>query len=69
MVRARRQDRRPDAAAKRDEIANSLRPEQLKRARAAAELWKAKPLDAEANTVDIPESWQESRRRRPPAST
>ena len=35
-----------DAAAKRDEIANALRPEQLERARAAAELWKPKPLDA-----------------------
>jgi len=49
-----------DAAAKRDEIANALRPEQLERARAAAELWKAKPLDPQANLVDIPESWQES---------
>ena len=34
-----------DAADKRDEIANSLRPEQLERARAATELWKPKPLD------------------------
>ncbi|NGO52133.1 peptidoglycan-binding protein [Allomesorhizobium camelthorni] len=49
-----------DASAKRDEIANALRPEQLERARAAAELWKAKPLDPQANAVDIPESWQES---------
>jgi localization factor PodJL len=49
-----------DAAAKRDEIANALRPEQLERARAAAELWKAKPLDPQTNVVDIPESWQES---------
>ncbi|MEO5757021.1 MAG: peptidoglycan-binding protein, partial [Mesorhizobium sp.] len=48
-----------DAAAKRDEIANALRPEQLERARAATELWKAKPLDAAANSADIPESWQE----------
>ncbi|WP_292131830.1 peptidoglycan-binding protein, partial [Mesorhizobium sp.] len=48
-----------DAAAKRDEIANALRPEQLERARAATELWKAKPLNAAANSVDIPESWQE----------
>ncbi|TPK40095.1 peptidoglycan-binding protein [Mesorhizobium sp. B2-5-4] len=48
-----------DAAAKRDEIANALRPEQLERARAATELWKAKPLNATANSVDIPESWQE----------
>jgi localization factor PodJL len=48
-----------DAAAKRDEIANALRPEQLERARAATELWKAKPLNAAANSADIPESWQE----------
>ncbi|MER9948027.1 peptidoglycan-binding protein [Mesorhizobium sp. M0047] len=47
-----------DAAAKRDEIANALRPEQLERARAAVELWKAKPLDAAANSADVPESWQ-----------
>ncbi|MDG4873928.1 peptidoglycan-binding protein [Mesorhizobium sp. WSM4935] len=49
-----------DAAAKRDEIANALRPEQLERARAATELWKAKPLNAAANSADIPESWQDS---------
>jgi len=48
-----------DAATKRDEIANALRPEQLERARAATELWKAKPLDPAANSADIPESWQE----------
>ncbi|QND58523.1 peptidoglycan-binding protein [Mesorhizobium huakuii] len=48
-----------DAAAKRDEIANALRPEQLERARAATELWKAKPLNAATNSADIPESWQE----------
>jgi localization factor PodJL len=49
-----------DASAKRDEIANALRPEQLERARASTELWKAKPLNPQANVVDIPESWQES---------
>ncbi|MER9649148.1 peptidoglycan-binding protein [Mesorhizobium sp. M0199] len=48
-----------DAAAKRDEIAKALRPEQLERTRAAAELWKAKPLDPAANSADIPESWQD----------
>ncbi|MER8419001.1 peptidoglycan-binding protein [Mesorhizobium sp. M1329] len=48
-----------DAAAKRDEIAKALRPEQLERARASAELWKAKPLDPTANSADIPESWQD----------
>jgi localization factor PodJL len=48
-----------DAATKRDEIANALRPEQLERARAATELWKPKALDPQANTVDIPDAWQE----------
>lgn len=48
-----------DAASKRDEIGNALRPEQLENARAATTLWKAKPLDANANSVDMPESWQE----------
>jgi localization factor PodJL len=49
-----------DAADKRDEVARALRPEQLETARAAAELWRAKTLDPEANTVEIPESWGES---------
>ncbi|RVD58402.1 MULTISPECIES: SEL1-like repeat protein [unclassified Mesorhizobium] len=49
-----------DAAGKRDEIANALRPEQLERARAATELWKAKPLNAAANSADVPEAWQDS---------
>jgi localization factor PodJL len=49
-----------DAANKRDEIANALRPEQLERARAAAELWKPRALDPEANTVDIPDAWRET---------
>ncbi len=49
-----------DAASKRDEIANALRPEQLERARATTELWKPKALDPEANTVEIPDSWQEN---------
>ena len=52
-----------DAADKRDEIANSLRPEQLERARAMTELWKPKALDPEANTVEIPDSWQENQDR------
>jgi localization factor PodJL len=46
-----------DAATKRDEIANALRPEQLERARGAVELWKPKPLDQAANNVDIPDAW------------
>ena len=48
-----------DAADKRDEIANSLRPEQLERARAATELWKPKTLDPAANSVNIPDAWRE----------
>lgn len=48
-----------DAATKRDEVANSLRPEQLERARATTELWKPKEVDAAANVVDVPEAWQE----------
>ncbi len=49
-----------DAAAKRDEIAKALRPEQLERARATTELWKAKPLDQVANSVDIPPAWEDA---------
>jgi localization factor PodJL len=49
-----------DAAAKRDEIARSLRPELLEKARSAADLWQPKDLNVEANTADIPEIWQES---------
>lgn len=49
-----------DAATKRDEIANALRPEQLQKARAAVELWKAQTPDPEANSVEIPDSWQEA---------
>ena len=35
-----------------------MRPEQLKRARATTELWKAKPVVAGANVVEIPEEWK-----------
>jgi localization factor PodJL len=52
-----------DATAKRDEIAKALRPEQLEKARAAAELWKPKPLDPTANAVDIPDAWQDKSER------
>lgn len=48
-----------DAAAKRDEVAKALRPEQLEKARAAAELWKARDVDPETNMVEIPEEWTE----------
>ena len=49
-----------DAAQKRDEVANALRPEQLQRARASAELWKPKELDLESNDIAIPDAWRES---------
>jgi localization factor PodJL len=49
-----------DAASKRDEIANAMRPEQLAKARAAADLWKAKTPDANSNGIEIPESWREA---------
>ena len=49
-----------DAATKRDEIARSLHPEQLERARGQVDIWKAQPIDPEANSVAIPEAWQES---------
>lgn len=48
-----------DAAEKRDEVAKILQPEQLQKAQADTELWAAKPLDPEANSVEIPESWSE----------
>ena len=34
-----------------------MRPEQLEKARAAAEGFKPKPLDAAANAVEIPNEW------------
>lgn len=49
-----------DAATKRDEIARALRPEQLERAKQATDLWKPKPLDEAANSIDIPGSWQDA---------
>lgn len=48
-----------DAAAKRDEVAKSLRPEQLERARATTELWKPKTLDVASNAVDVPDAWSD----------
>lgn len=49
-----------DAAAKRDEIAKALTPEQLKRAKATTELWEAKALDPAANAVEVPAAWQDA---------
>ncbi|KOF19801.1 peptidoglycan-binding protein [Ensifer adhaerens] len=46
-----------DAAAKRDEVAKAMKPEQLSRAKANADAWKPQPVDAKANTVDVPDAW------------
>ena len=47
----------PDAATKRDEVADALSSEQLEVARGAAELWKVKPIDEDANIVSVPDEW------------
>ena len=52
-----------DAGTKRDEIANALRPEQLSKARASVELWKAKPIDEAVNSVDVPAEWKSRQRQ------
>ncbi|WP_420959384.1 peptidoglycan-binding protein [Brucella sp. IR073] len=49
-----------DAEQKRDAIAGSLKPEQLERAKGMVSLWKAKPLNEAANSVDVPDAWLES---------
>ncbi|MBZ7920332.1 peptidoglycan-binding protein [Ensifer adhaerens] len=46
-----------DAAAKRDEVAKAMKPEQLESAKAKADAWKAQPVDAKMNTVDVPDAW------------
>ncbi len=46
-----------DAAQKRDEVANAMKPDQLERARAKADLWKPQPLDNKANSIEIPDAW------------
>ncbi|TKT74235.1 peptidoglycan-binding protein [Aquamicrobium sp. LC103] len=48
-----------DAAEKRDEIARTLNPDQLEKSKAAAELWQPKEIDAQANTVEVPDGWRE----------
>jgi localization factor PodJL len=50
-----------DAGEKRDEVAKAMQPAALESAQAAVELWRVKPLDPEANNVEIPESWSEDR--------
>lgn len=46
-----------DAAQKRDEVAKALKPEQLKSAKEKFEAWKLTPLEPEANSVAVPDSW------------
>ncbi|MFC6447800.1 peptidoglycan-binding protein [Shinella zoogloeoides] len=46
-----------DAAQKRDEVANAMKPEQLASAKAKMELWKPQPLDEKANSADLPDEW------------
>ena len=54
-IAARDGDR--DAAAKRDEVANAMRPEQLSSAKAKMDLWKPQALDEKANSADLPDEW------------
>ncbi|MBB3656166.1 localization factor PodJL [Rhizobium sp. BK650] len=46
-----------DAAQKREEVANAMKPDQLERARAKADIWKPQPLDNKANGIEIPDTW------------
>ncbi|WP_193177255.1 peptidoglycan-binding protein [Oricola nitratireducens] len=46
-----------DAAAKRDEVAKYMRPDQLEMARGAVELWKPHQVDVAANSLDVPDAW------------
>lgn len=47
-----------DAAARRDEVGESLRPDQVQRARDLIDLWRPKDLQADANATTIPADWQ-----------
>ena len=46
-----------DAAQKRDEVFNALRPEQAEAAREAVATFRPQPLDPEINQPSIPEEW------------
>ena len=50
-----------DAADKRDQIGEAMKPQQLERAKGSVELWKAMPLNQEANSVDMPEGWADEK--------
>jgi localization factor PodJL len=46
-----------DAAQKRDEVANAMKPDQLAEAKARLALWKPKPLDDASNNAIVPDEW------------
>ncbi|MGY5778541.1 peptidoglycan-binding protein [Rhizobium sp. LEGMi135b] len=46
-----------DAAQKRDEVANAMKPADLESARAKVDLWKVQPADPKTNGTDIPDEW------------
>jgi localization factor PodJL len=46
-----------DAAQKRDEVANAMKPDQLSAARITVDSWKSQPVDSKANNADIPDDW------------
>ncbi|MEB2844674.1 peptidoglycan-binding protein [Endobacterium cereale] len=46
-----------DAAQKRDEVGNAMSPTQLEAAKAAAAQWQVKPVDPNANSVNLPDEW------------
>ncbi|WP_429940913.1 peptidoglycan-binding protein [Agrobacterium vitis] len=46
-----------DAAAKQEEVARSLQPAALARAKASLQQWQAMPVNADANTVNLPDEW------------
>lgn len=52
-----------DAAEKRDEVFNALRPERAEAARGMVADWQAQPIDQDANSVVIPETWQAAQMR------
>lgn len=46
-----------DAAAKQEEVARSMQPAALARAKASVQQWQAMPVNADANTVNLPDEW------------
>jgi len=48
-----------DAASKRDDLARTMEPDQLKIAEGKAKLWKARSANPAANTVAVPVEWNE----------